>query len=148
MKALIFTAILMYGSYCNAQDTTNCYTEKLYEYQKDTINEADQVCRLFINRSDTSYKMLECYSIINPKVLIARLFIKDSKYTGPCKYWTDDGQLSFSGEYFENQRHGRWIYYFGDGTSSENYYEKGRKTGIWKDYDKSGKLIRQTDYGN
>lgn len=145
---LFLLALLLYNVSCNAQDTTNYFNEKQYVYQKDTINEADQVCKLLYNKADTNYRMIECYSTIQPKQLIARMFIKDGKYTGPCKYWTDDGQVSFVGEYFENQRHGKWTYYFGSGISAENYYDKGRKIGVWKDYDRNGKVIRKTDYGN
>lgn len=148
IKVLILAILLLINFIsCKGQVKDNSFDLKNYYYKIDTTNEVEQPCKLFLNKYDPELALLECYTNVKPEKLMARLFLKKGKYHGPCWYWTDDGVLSFLGEYYENNKNGKWIYYFSDKTIAEKWFDKGRKVGIWKEYDKTGKIISQTNYG-
>jgi antitoxin component YwqK of YwqJK toxin-antitoxin module len=53
--------------------------------------------------------------------------------------------------YFDNRsrRVGEWIRYYDNGKiNGIAYFEKGKKTGMWKTYDFDGKLIYVTSFSN
>jgi antitoxin component YwqK of YwqJK toxin-antitoxin module len=85
--------------------------------------------------------------------------------------WYPNKQVQMMGEYKDNKRDGKWIYYYENGkvwsegffrngksdgkrvTYRENgkifyegYYKDDRRVGVWQFYDESGKLSGSTDY--
>lgn len=68
---------------------------------------------------------------------------------GPYKWWYENGQLgqegTKNGEFFV----GAWSTWHANGQLKEqgSYDQSGNMTGVWKEWDETGKLIKETDHG-
>lgn len=52
------------------------------------------------------------------------------------------GQLMVSGQFQNDERHGKWIKYYEDGTiEAIAIWKNGKKHGVWKRWDRNGNLI-------
>ena len=85
--------------------------------------------------------------------------------------WYPKKKIQMTGEYRNNKRDGKWIYYYNNGnlwsegffkngksdgkriTHYENgkifyvgYYQEDRRVGVWKFYDEKGTLVKSVDY--
>ena len=103
-------------------------------------------------------------------------FLNKIPYTGSCNSFFFSGDLKSTESYLNGKDDGKWIYYFINGNKQvegefslgkkinkwtyyyengtiwrENFYnEMGMKTGIWKEYNTKGELIKseQVNFGN
>jgi antitoxin component YwqK of YwqJK toxin-antitoxin module len=48
----------------------------------------------------------------------------------------------------DDKKDGVWIYYLGKKIISKGKYKNGKKIGIWKEYDQSGKFEKEIKYGD
>lgn len=145
---LLILIILVISQSCFSQNSLEIYNEDNYFLVGDTVIETSQKCKVYYNANLKSIKMLKCFAPNNSEIIVTLLYLKDEKFHGPCKYWTFDGVLSFTGEYFQGMKHGKWLYYQNGKLYSEKYYEKGRKVGVWKEFNKNGAVIKTYDWDN
>ena len=71
------------------------------------------------------------------------------KKNGTDKGWHSNGKLWYEGEYVENTKHGKWLFYSEDGTKKrESNYYLGLEHGYYKIYNEDGTLQEETEYHN
>lgn len=60
-----------------------------------------------------------------------------------------NGQRRFQGLLKAGQLHGEWIFYRKDGSIMRSgAFSKGKQVGKWKTFDRSGNLVKETDFGD
>ena len=61
----------------------------------------------------------------------------------------DNGLPRFKGKYLDGKLHGFWEFFRKDGTLMRTgSFDLDRQVGIWKTYDREGKLVKETDFGD
>ena len=56
----------------------------------------------------------------------------------------DTGLPRFKGEFSNDQMHGFWEFYRKDGSLMRSgYFEYGTQTGVWKTFDRTGKMVSE-----
>lgn len=62
----------------------------------------------------------------------------------------ENGKTNSQGKYKDGVQIGNWVYYnkYGEKTEEMFYDEKGKKTGLYKQYDIDGILFNEIDYKN
>jgi antitoxin component YwqK of YwqJK toxin-antitoxin module len=61
----------------------------------------------------------------------------------------DNGLPRFKGKYLDGKMHGFWEFFRKDGTLMRTgSFDLDRQVGIWKTYDREGKLVKETDFGD
>lgn len=61
----------------------------------------------------------------------------------------DNGQVRFAGANLDGEMHGDWAFYRRDGSlMRRGRFERGRQVGSWETFDRSGKLVKVTDFGD
>ncbi len=60
----------------------------------------------------------------------------------------DDGKVKLEGEHLDGAMHGDWAFYRRDGSLMRSgAFDRGRQVGVWKTFDRAGKLVKETDFG-
>ena len=58
-----------------------------------------------------------------------------------------NGKVKYRGANLDGQMHGRWAWYRTDGTVMRTgAFERGRQIGVWRTYDRSGRVVKETDF--
>jgi len=58
-----------------------------------------------------------------------------------------NGRLKYEGANLDGQMHGRWAWYRTAGSLMRTgWFERGRQTGVWRTFDRSGRLVKETDF--
>ena len=58
-----------------------------------------------------------------------------------------NGRVKFTGSYLDGEMHGDWHWFRTDGTVMRTgSFERGRQIRIWRTYDRSGRIVKETDY--
>ena len=58
------------------------------------------------------------------------------------------GTLRSEGSRLEEEMHGDWVFYRLDGSVMRSgRFERGRQVGPWRTFDKTGRLVKETDFG-
>jgi len=58
----------------------------------------------------------------------------------------DNGNVRFRGANLGGEMHGPWEFFRRDGSLMRSgSFERGRQVGIWRTYDRSGKVAKETD---
>jgi antitoxin component YwqK of YwqJK toxin-antitoxin module len=61
----------------------------------------------------------------------------------------DNGLPRFKGEYQNGKMHGYWEFYRKDGSLMRTgSFDLDRQVGVWKTFDREGKLVKATDFGD
>ena len=61
----------------------------------------------------------------------------------------DNGLPRFRGNYVDGKMHGFWEFFRKDGSLMRSgYFDKERQVGVWKTYDRTGNLVKESDYGS
>lgn len=59
-----------------------------------------------------------------------------------------NGQARFHGQYLAGEMHGDWEFFRTDGsTMRTGRFDRGRQIGVWRTFDRSGALVKETDSG-
>ena len=79
---------------------------------------------------------------------ISEVYYKNNKiWNGELKMWYPEGTKKESGQYYNGLREGPWAFYFKNG---QNYYlvnyHKGKKDGIYTQWDSFGRLVKESEY--
>lgn len=60
----------------------------------------------------------------------------------------ENGQLKFKGARLGGEMHGAWTWYRTDGSLMRTgAFERGRQVGLWRTYDRRGRLVSEKDFG-
>ena len=58
-----------------------------------------------------------------------------------------DGTVKMRGAHLGGEMHGPWAWYRTDGTLMRTgQFDRGRQIGVWRTFDRSGRLVKETDY--
>jgi len=58
-----------------------------------------------------------------------------------------NGVLKMKGSHLGGQMHGAWEFYRSDGTVMRTgQFDRGRQIGVWRTLDRSGRLVKETDF--
>lgn len=59
-----------------------------------------------------------------------------------------DGTVKLSGFHLDGEMHGAWEFYRLDGSLMRTgSFDRGRQVGPWRTFDRSGQLVKETDFG-
>jgi len=60
-----------------------------------------------------------------------------------------NGNRRYEGKYQKGEMHGAWKFYRADSSLMRSgSFELGKQVGIWRTYDRAGKLVKETDFGS
>jgi antitoxin component YwqK of YwqJK toxin-antitoxin module len=58
-----------------------------------------------------------------------------------------NGTVKMLGAHLDGEMHGPWMWYRADGTLMRTgQFDRGRQVGVWRTFDRSGRLVKETDY--
>jgi antitoxin component YwqK of YwqJK toxin-antitoxin module len=58
-----------------------------------------------------------------------------------------NGNVKYTGHYLDDEFHGSWTWYRTDGTVMRSgQFDRGRRVGVWRTYDRSGAVVKDTDF--
>ncbi len=58
-----------------------------------------------------------------------------------------DGTLKMQGTRLAGEMHGDWSWYRLDGSLMRTgRFDRGRQTGIWRTFDRAGRLVKETEF--
>ena len=59
----------------------------------------------------------------------------------------DNGQVRFRGANLDGEMHGFWEFFRKDGSRMRaGEFERGRQVGRWRTYDRTGRVVKETDF--
>jgi len=59
-----------------------------------------------------------------------------------------NGNVKHHGWYLDGEMHGEWSFYRTDGSLMRaGNFDHGRQVGVWRTLDRSGRLVKETDFG-
>ena len=59
-----------------------------------------------------------------------------------------NGNVRFRGSNLDGEMHGDWEFFRADGSLMRSgRFERGRQVGTWRTFDRSGALVKETDFG-
>ena len=75
---------------------------------------------------------------------------RDDKPVGRFFWWHENGNRSTVGQFNRaGDRDGRWVWWHDNGMKRiEGYYKDDQPSGVWRSWDRAGKLIKSKDYDN
>jgi len=74
---------------------------------------------------------------------------KEGSRNGVWKYWYDNGNLNFTGNFTDDNSDGKHTFYWENGkVKEEGYYVMGKREGEWYKYNFDGTLFLTTSYKN
>lgn len=60
-----------------------------------------------------------------------------------------DGGVQSRGWILDNEMHGEWEFFRKDGSVMRTgAFDRGRQVGTWRTYDRSGRLVKETNFPN
>ncbi|HXG26375.1 MAG TPA: hypothetical protein VNL94_05935 [Candidatus Binatia bacterium] len=60
----------------------------------------------------------------------------------------DNGNVKHRGYTLDGEIHGRWSWFRQDGSIMRSgEFDRGRQTGTWLTYDRTGKVVKETRFG-
>ena len=58
-----------------------------------------------------------------------------------------NGTVKMRGAHLDEEMHRSWEWYRTDGTVMRaGQFDRGRQTGVWRTFERSGRLVKETDY--
>lgn len=71
---------------------------------------------------------------------------RHSEPTADIAYY-DTGAVRYRGFQLDGEMHGAWEFFRKDGSPMRSgVFDRGRQTGIWRTYDRAGKVVKETDF--
>jgi antitoxin component YwqK of YwqJK toxin-antitoxin module len=71
---------------------------------------------------------------------------KTSKPERDIAYY-DGGGVRYRGFQLDGEMHGQWEFLRRDGTVMRSgRFERGKQVGVWKTFDRAGKVVKETDF--
>jgi antitoxin component YwqK of YwqJK toxin-antitoxin module len=65
----------------------------------------------------------------------------------PDVAYYDTGAVRYRGFRLDGEMHGSWAFLRKDGTTMRaGAFERGRQVGVWRTFDRSGKVVTTTDF--
>jgi antitoxin component YwqK of YwqJK toxin-antitoxin module len=59
-----------------------------------------------------------------------------------------NGVLKMKGSRLDREMHGAWEWYRTDGTVMRTgQFDRGRQIGVWRTFERSGRVVKETDFG-
>jgi antitoxin component YwqK of YwqJK toxin-antitoxin module len=59
-----------------------------------------------------------------------------------------NGNVKHHGWYLDGEMHGEWAFYRTDGSMMRaGRFERGRQIGVWRTLDRTGRVVKETDFG-
>jgi antitoxin component YwqK of YwqJK toxin-antitoxin module len=59
----------------------------------------------------------------------------------------DNGKVRFRGANLDGKMHGPWEFFRRDGSRMRSgSFERGRQIGVWRTFDRSGKVLKETEF--
>ncbi len=59
-----------------------------------------------------------------------------------------NGNLKMTGFHLEGEMHGAWEFFRTDGTIMRSgAFDRGRQVGTWRTFDRTGRVVKETDFG-
>lgn len=59
-----------------------------------------------------------------------------------------NGKLKMTGFHLDGEMHGAWAWYRLDGSLMRTgAFDRGRQIGSWRTHDRSGRVVKETDFG-
>jgi antitoxin component YwqK of YwqJK toxin-antitoxin module len=59
-----------------------------------------------------------------------------------------NGVVKMKGSHLDGEMHGAWEFYRTDGSLMRTgQFDRGRQIGVWRTLDRSGHLVKDTDFG-
>jgi len=59
-----------------------------------------------------------------------------------------NGNVRFEGATLDGEMHGDWKFFRADGSLMRSgRFERGNQVGPWRTFDRAGKLVKETDFG-
>jgi antitoxin component YwqK of YwqJK toxin-antitoxin module len=60
-----------------------------------------------------------------------------------------NGNLKFRGAHLDGEMHGEWGFFRADGSlMRKGSFDRGKQIGVWRTYDRAGKLVKETRFGD
>jgi len=60
-----------------------------------------------------------------------------------------NGNVRFEGANLDGEMHGEWRFFRADGSLMRSgRFDRGRQVGGWRTFDRTGKLVKETDFGD
>ncbi len=60
-----------------------------------------------------------------------------------------NGRVKYDGFLLDGEQHGAWTWYRTDGTVMRTgTFDRGRQTGVWRTFDRTGRLVKETRFGD
>jgi antitoxin component YwqK of YwqJK toxin-antitoxin module len=60
----------------------------------------------------------------------------------------DNGRVKLRGAHLDGEMHGDWEFFRLDGSLMRSgAFERGRQVGIWRTWDRSGRIVKETELG-
>jgi antitoxin component YwqK of YwqJK toxin-antitoxin module len=70
-----------------------------------------------------------------------------SKPVAAVEYY-GNGAVKFRGFHLDGEMHGRWEFLRTDGSVMRaGEFDRGRQVGLWRTFDRSGRVVKETDFG-
>ena len=65
----------------------------------------------------------------------------------PAVAYYANGQIKYRGANLDGEMHGPWQWFRTDGTVMRTgQFERGRQTGVWRTLDRTGRVVKETDF--
>lgn len=65
----------------------------------------------------------------------------------PDVAYYDDGGVRYRGFQLDGEMDGAWEFFRKDGSPMRSgVFDRGRQIGIWRTYDRAGKVVKETDF--
>jgi antitoxin component YwqK of YwqJK toxin-antitoxin module len=59
-----------------------------------------------------------------------------------------NGVVKITGSYLDGEMHGAWTWNRVDGSVMRTgAFDRGRQVGVWRTFDRAGRLVKETDFG-
>ena len=60
-----------------------------------------------------------------------------------------NGTVKLRGAHLDGEMHGPWEFYRTDGSMMRSgAFDHGRQIGLWRTFDRTGRLVQETDFGD
>ena len=60
-----------------------------------------------------------------------------------------NGTVKLRGAHLDGEVHGPWEFFRTDGSMMRSGgFHRGRQVGVWRTYDRSGRIVKETDFGD
>ena len=66
----------------------------------------------------------------------------------PAEEFYADGGVRLRGANLDGEMHGDWQFFRKDGSLMRSgTFDRGRQVGVWRTFDRAGRVVKETDFG-